>query len=98
MVTAPFPYLRHFNSALGPDDAEPLRASMYQLSCYSFSWAPRRPLPPPSPSPCSARVGTHPAFLQRPHEICDKNGLLLIVGGSQSQFEQMFNIGYNQIS
>ena len=48
--------------------------------------------------PVFGEGGTPPAFLQGPHEICDKNGLLLIVDGSQSQFEQMFNIGYNQIS
>ncbi|KAH9032203.1 acetylornithine aminotransferase [Lactarius hengduanensis] len=87
VVTAPFPYWHHFNSTPGADDAELVRASLYQLELLLLQQS--------APSDTAAvivepvlgeggYVPAPPAFLQGLRDICDKNGLLLIIDEVQS--------------
>jgi len=103
VVTAPFPYWHHFNSAPGADDAELVRASLYQLELLLLQQS--------APSDTAAviiepvlgeggYVPAPPAFLQGLRKICDKNGLLLIIDEVQSGFGRtgrMFNIEYSGV-
>jgi 4-aminobutyrate aminotransferase len=103
VVTAPFPYWHHFNSAPGADDAELVRASLYQLELLLLQQS--------APSDTAAiivepvlgeggYVPAPPAFLQGLRDICDKNGLLLIMDEIQSGFGRtgrMFNIEYSGV-
>lgn len=103
VVTAPFPYWHHLNSAPGADDAELVRASLYQLELLFLQQS--------APSDTAAvivepvlgeggYVPAPPAFLQGLRDICDKNGLLLIVDEVQSGFGRtgrMFNIEYSGV-
>ncbi|KAH9032434.1 acetylornithine aminotransferase [Lactarius pseudohatsudake] len=103
VVTAPFPYWHHFNSAPGADDAELVRASLYQLELLLLQQS--------APSDTAAviiepvlgeggYVPAPPAFLQGLRDICDKNGLLLIIDEVQSGFGRtgrMFNIEYSGV-
>ena len=103
MVTAPFPYWHHFNSAPGADNAELVRASLYQLELLLRQQS--------APSDTAAviiepvlgeggYVPAPPAFLQGVRDICDKNGLLLIIDEVQSGFGRtgrMFNIEYSGV-
>lgn len=103
VVTAPFPYWHHFNSVPGADDAELVRASLYQLELLLLQQS--------APSDTAAiiiepvlgeggYVPAPPAFLQGLREICDKNSLLLIIDEVQSGFGRtgrMFNIEYSGI-
>ncbi|KAH8993500.1 pyridoxal phosphate-dependent transferase [Lactarius akahatsu] len=103
VVTSPFPYWHHFNSAPGADDAELVRASLYQLELLLLQQS--------APSDTAAvivepvlgeggYVPAPPAFLQGLRDICDKNGLLLIIDEVQSGFGRtgrMFNIQYSGV-
>ena len=103
MLTAPFPYWHHFNAVPGADEAELVRASLYQMELLLSQQS--------APSDTAAiiiepvlgeggYVPAPPAFLQGLRTICDKHGLLLIVDEVQSGFGRtgrMFNIEYSGV-
>lgn len=103
MLTAPFPYWHHFNAEPGADEAELVRASLYQLELLLSQQT--------APSDTAAiiiepvlgeggYVPAPPAFLQGLRAICDKHSLLLIVDEVQSGFGRtgrMFNIEYSGV-
>ena len=103
MLTAPFPYWHHFNAVPGADEAELVRASLYQMELLLSQQS--------APSDTAAiiiepvlgeggYVPAPPAFLQGLRAICDKHDLLLIVDEVQSGFGRtgrMFNIEYGGV-
>jgi len=103
VLTAPFPYWHHFNAVPGADEAELVRASLYQMELLLAQQS--------APSDTAAiiiepvlgeggYVPAPPAFLQGLRTICDKHGLLLIVDEVQSGFGRtgrMFNIEYSGV-
>lgn len=103
VVTAPFPYWHHFNSVPGADNAELVRASLYQLELLLLQQSAPADTAAVIIEPVLGEGGyvpAPPAFLQGLREICDKNGLLLIIDEVQSGFGRtgrMFNIEYSGV-
>ncbi len=89
VMTAPYPYWHHFNSAPGADDAELVRPSLYQLELLLLQQSAPSNTVAVIVGPVLGEGGYVPAppvFFQELRDICDKNGLLLIVDEVQSGF------------
>ena len=63
MVTAPSPYWHHFDSAPGPDYAELVRASLYQLELPDLQQSVSSNTAAVIVEPVLGGVGMPPAFL-----------------------------------
>ena len=102
-MTAPFPYWHHFNSTPGADDAELVRASLYQLELLLLQQSAPTDTAALIIEPVLGEGGyvpAPPAFLHGLREICDKNDILLIIDEVQSGFGRtgrMFNIEYSGV-
>ncbi|KAI0246431.1 acetylornithine aminotransferase [Lactifluus subvellereus] len=103
VLTAPFPYWHHFNTAPGADDSEIVRASLYQVELLLSQQSAPTDTMAIIIEPVLGEGGyvpAPPAFLQGLRDICDKYGLLLIIDEVQSGFGRtgrMFNIEYSGV-
>ena len=103
VLTAPFPYWHHFNTAPGADESELVRASLYQLELLLSQQTAPADTAAIIIEPVLGEGGyvpAPPAFMQGLREICDKHDILFVIDEVQSGFGRtgrMFSIEYSGV-